>query len=162
MTPQKPLASRGRMCQVQSERDFEQRSAVSTEQSPSADQLYGTWRLVVAKAFDVNGRLLPPPYGPVPMGRIVLNRDGRMMAVLCDGRPSLPFGEVRNYASYCGNFRIENNRLITTVDAADSPDRIGSQQVRRLAFRDGYLVLMPPPSQDGSQRELLWQRDGPP
>jgi hypothetical protein len=113
-------------------------------------------------AVDANGKTLPPPYGPSPMGRLVLNQDGRMMAVLCDGRSSLPEGEKRAYTSYCGNFRIEDNRLITTVDAAALTERIGSQQVRELEMRGTQLVLIPRRRPDGSQRELFWELDGPP
>jgi Lipocalin-like domain len=95
------------------------------------------------------------------MGRLALNRDGRMMAILCDGRPFLPIGEERAYSSYCGNFQVEKNCLITTVDAAAVPERIGSEQVRRLEFRGNQLVLLPPRRADGSQRELFWEREAP-
>jgi hypothetical protein len=93
------------------------------------------------------------------MGRLVLARSGRMMAVLCDGRRSLPEGEARAYSSYCGNFVVEGNILTTTVDAASDISRIGSQQRRRLKFRADRLVLMPPRSPDGVQREVSWERE---
>jgi hypothetical protein len=125
-------------------------------------QLLGTWRLVASTAVDAAGRELPAPYGPRPMGRLVLDAAGRMMAVLCDGRPAMPDGENRAYGSYCGNFQVEENTLITTVDAAAETGRIGGRQIRKLEFRDGFLVLIPPPRPDGEQRELFWERDGPP
>ena len=124
-------------------------------------QLIGTWRLVSAIAFAVDGRSLPPPYGPEPMGRLVLTESGRMMAVICDGRVTLPKEEKRAYASYCGNYRLEADTLITTVDAAAITDRLGSEQCRGLDFRDGYLVLIPPQRPDGERRELFWRLDGP-
>ena len=126
------------------------------------EELYGTWRLVRATAVDADGRPLPAPYGPLPMGRLVLNRDGRMMAVLCDGRTALPEGETRAYASYCGNFRIQDDHLITTVDAAALTERIGGEQLRRVEFRGEQLVLIPPRRRDGAQRELFWELDGAP
>jgi hypothetical protein len=95
------------------------------------------------------------------MGRLVLTSAGRMMAVLCDGRMSVPAGETRAYSSYCGNFTVENNTLTTTVDAAAIPERIGSREVRTLEFRDGHLVLIPPRRADGEQRELYWQLETP-
>ena len=127
-----------------------------------AEQVYGTWRLVASTAVDAGGRPVRPPYGPRPMGRLVLDEAGRMMAVLCDGRPAMPEGEKRAYGSYCGNYRVENNTLITTVDAAAVAGRIGGRQLRKLEFRDGRLVLIPPPRPNGEQRELFWERDGPP
>jgi hypothetical protein len=127
-----------------------------------AARLLGTWRLVRATAVAADGGELPAPYGPAPMGRLVLNADGRMMAVLCDGRPILPAGEKRAYASYCGNFRIEGTRLITTVDGAVRAERIGGEQVRHLEMNGDLLVLVPPQRPDGAQRKLYWALDGPP
>jgi Lipocalin-like domain len=124
-------------------------------------QLIGTWHLVSAVAVAADGRSLPPPYGPEPMGRLVLSEKGRMMAVICDGRTSVPEGQKRAYASYCGNFRVEDGTLITTVDAAAISDRVGSQQRRKLDFRDGQLVLIPPRRPNGEQRELFWKLNGP-
>jgi Lipocalin-like domain len=132
-----------------------------TVETIEPEQLYGTWRLVASSAVDAKGHRIRPPYGPTPMGRLVLNEAGRMMAVLCDGRPSIPEGEKRAYGSYCGHFKVENNTLITTVDAAALGNRIGGQQIRKLEFRDGYLVVIPPRRSDGEQRELFWQREGP-
>ena len=127
-----------------------------------ADQVYGTWRLVDATAVAADGSEMRKPYGPAPMGRLVLTEAGRMMAVLCDGRPSIPEGEVRPYASYCGNFVVEDGKLTTTIDAAALPERIGSKEVRQLELRSGRLVLIPPRRKDGEQREIIWERTGPP
>lgn len=123
-----------------------------------AEELQGVWRLVSATAVASDGRALRPPYGPTPMGSLVLAANGRMMAVLCDGRPELPAGEMRAYASYCGNYRIEKDHLITRVDAALDPSRIGGEQVRRLEWRGEDLVLFPPPRPDGERRDLVWRR----
>ncbi|WP_298396419.1 lipocalin-like domain-containing protein [Sphingobium sp.] len=127
--------------------------------SIAAEQLMGTWKLVEASALDADGGLLSPPYGPEPMGRLVLTGAGRMMAVLCDGRTEMPAGQKRAYASYCGNFRIEDDRLITTVDAALIADRIGGEQIRRFILDGERLTLMPPRRADGAQRFLVWERE---
>jgi hypothetical protein len=121
----------------------------------------GTWRLVRAVARDADGRELPPPYGGHGMGRVVLGADGRMMAVLCDARPTIPDGGRREYASYCGNYTFDGKRLVTRVDAASDPARIGSDQVRDVRFEDGLMVLRPPLRSYGGgaeQRELYWER----
>jgi Lipocalin-like domain len=62
------------------------------------------------------------------MGRVVFTADGRMMSVVCDGRRELPTGLSREYSSYCGNYSFGGTRLITKVDAASDPSRIGSDQ----------------------------------
>lgn len=122
-------------------------------------QLIGTWKLIAATATSAAGAPIEQPYGPTPMGRLVLTAEGRMMAVLCDGRPSVPDGKKRAYSSYCGNFRVEDNTLITIVDAAAIVERVGSQQRRKLTLRGDKLVLAPPPRADGEQRELIWERE---
>ncbi len=123
----------------------------------------GTWRLVRATAIAADGKVLPAPYGGEKgMGRVILNADGRMMAVLCDGRPTLPPGAVREYSSYCGNYTFDGKTLITRVDAASEPSRIGSEQVRDVRFEGKLMVLRPPLRAYGDkpaeQRELTWEK----
>jgi len=123
--------------------------------------IVGTWKLVGAAARDRDGKPLPPPYGGKPLGRLMLAADGRMMAVTCDGRAELPPGTRREYSSYCGVYTFDGERLVTRVDAASDPSRIGSDQVRGVRFDGERMVLLPPPRQsaEGEQhRELTWER----
>ena len=88
---------------------------------------------------------------------------GRMTAVLCDGRPSLPHGAVREYNSYCGNYRFDGETLTTRVDAASTADRMATDQVRVVRFDGERMILRPPPVPLGDgvqQRELIWERIG--
>src|SRR5712692_8833185 len=112
--------------------------------------IIGTWRLVAAAAKDANARPLPPPYGGKGMGRVAFTAEGRMMAVTCDGRPELPQGTERAYNSYCGNYTFDGSRLVTRVDAASDPARIGSDQVRKVSFDGELMILRPPPRQTGA------------
>jgi hypothetical protein len=124
--------------------------------------IVGTWRLVRATATAADGTGLPAPYGgDKAMGRATFNADGRMMAVLCDGRPELPPREAREYASYCGNYRFDGTRLVTRVDAASDPARLGSDQVRDVRFEGELMVLRPPLrayAAGTEQRELWWEK----
>ena len=123
--------------------------------------IVGTWRLVRATATDLDGNPRPPPYGPKAMGRVTLDAEGRMMAVLCDGRAELPAGQPRDYASYCGNYRFDGSRLVTRVDAAADPARLGTDQVREVRFEGALMVLRPPNRTTAhgiGQRELYWER----
>jgi hypothetical protein len=123
--------------------------------------IVGTWKLVGAAARDRSGNMLPDPYGGKPMGRVVFTAEGRMMAVTCDGRAELPHSTRREYSSYIGTYTFDGSRLVTRVDGASDPSRIGSDQVRGVRFDGERMVLSPPPRQTeaGEQfRELTWER----
>jgi Lipocalin-like domain len=126
------------------------------------DRIVGTWRLTMTRAKNDAGQPMHAPYGPNPMGIVVFGADGRMMAVLCDGRTSMPNDEpFREYMSYCGNYRFDGSTLVTRVDASSDPDRVGSDQVRRARFEDERLVLMPPPRpwrSETQHREMFFER----
>lgn len=125
--------------------------------------IVGTWRLVKAFSVDGNGKPLPPPYGGEKgMGRVTFNTEGRMIAVLCDGRPTLPAGEHREYNSYCGNYTFNGKTLTTRVDASKDPERIGGDEVREVRFEGKFMVLRPPfrpaINRAPEQRELWWEK----
>ena len=123
--------------------------------------IVGTWKLVAATARDRAGNPLPTPFGEKRMGRVIFNAEGRMMAVNCDGRPLLPPGTERAYSSYCGNYIFDGSRLVTKVDAASDPARLGTDQVREVRFEGELMILRPPPRQTEAgeeHRELTWQR----
>lgn len=123
----------------------------------------GTWALERATAATGDGKPLPPPFGGHGMGRLVLAADGRMMAVLCDSRSAVPGGAPREYSSYCGNYTFDGRTLVTRVDAASDPARLGSDQVREVHF-DGELMVLRPPLRayagrgGAEQRQLWWRR----
>jgi Lipocalin-like domain len=84
-----------------------------------------------------------------------------MMSVVCDGRKELPAGVSREYSSYCGNYTYDGEKLVTRVDAASDPSRIGSDQVRGVRFEGARMVLIPPPrpiGEDEEHREITWER----
>ena len=123
--------------------------------------IVGTWRLLETKAHDDAGKALPRPYGPQPMGLVIFQADGRMMAVLCDGRASLPPEEPRQFMSYAGNYRFDGATLITKVDASSVASRIGGEQVRQVRFDGGRMMLNPPRrlfAGTMQHQELAWER----
>jgi Lipocalin-like domain len=124
--------------------------------------IVGTWRLVRAETVDGDGRYLPPPYGgEKAMGHLVFNADGRMMAVLCDGRSTLPDSLSREYNSYCGNYSFDGAQLTTRVDASAAGIALDSVQVRDVTTEGDLMVLRPPPRRAGKsveQRILYWEK----
>jgi hypothetical protein len=112
--------------------------------------LTGTWRLVRAQAWDGDGKPVAPPYDGKGLGRIVFSADGRMAVMMIDGRTTVPAGERREYSGYCGTYSFDGKQLVTHVDAAPDPSRIGE-----------LMVLRPPARTQGGkveQRELTWER----
>jgi lipocalin-like protein len=127
-------------------------------------RIVGTWRMKSTMGRDDAGKLLPPPYGPVAMGLVVFQADGRMMAVLCDGRPSLPEGAKREYSSYCGNYTFDGSTLTTVVDANSDPARFTAPQVRKVRFEGDRMILVPPQVEVNGvkvTRELAWEKISP-
>lgn len=127
----------------------------------SDTNVVGIWRLVATRAIDADGTQVGVPFGPRGMGLVTLTDDGRMMAVLCDGRKSLPEGARREYSSYCGNYTFDGSTLVTTVDANSDPARFTIPQVRKVRFEGERMILTPPTVElNGVKvtRELSWER----
>jgi hypothetical protein len=126
--------------------------------------LVGVWRLVATRALDPDGRQVGVPFGPRGMGLVTLTDDGRMMAVLVDGRATVPEGTPRQYSSYCGNYSFDGSTLTTIVDANCDPARFTAPQVRKVRFEGERMVLIPPPADVNGvkvTRELTWERITP-
>ncbi|MBX9840617.1 MAG: lipocalin-like domain-containing protein [Xanthobacteraceae bacterium] len=124
-------------------------------------RIVGIWQLKDTLGRDDAGKLLEPPYGPKAMGLVTFQADGRMMAVLCDGRASLN-GEPRQFMSYAGNYTFDGTTLSTRVDASSDASRVGGDQVRTVRFeKDGAMVLAPPRRLYAGviqHQELTWER----
>lgn len=125
-------------------------------------EVAGTWGLVRATAAAGDGTPKPLPYGGKPMGRLLLTADGKMTAVTCNGLPTVPAGDGRDYNAYCGNYTTDGKTLTTRVFAASDPSRIGGDQVRGVRFEGKQMVLQPPLRSHGGKpperRELWWER----
>src|SRR5438067_12312048 len=106
--------------------------------------IVGTWKLLHATPRDAAGTARPSPYGGKALGRVTFTADGRMASVVRDGRKELPTGLSREYSSYCGNYSYEGEKLVTRVDAASDPSRIGSDHVTGVRFEGENMVLIPP------------------
>ena len=90
------------------------------------------------------------PYDGQGMGRIVID-GGRMAVMMIDWRQDVPGGQKREYSGYTGTYTYDGKQLVTTVDAAPDPSRIGTKQPRGVRFENGLMILIPPP-RDGGRR----------
>ena len=98
---------------------------------------------------------------PRGAGLVSLTADGRMMAVLCDGRASLPAGTKREHSSYCGNYTFDGSTLTTVVDANSDPARFYGPSGPEVRFEGDRMILVPPVAEmNGAKvtRELTWER----
>jgi lipocalin-like protein len=123
-------------------------------------RIVGIWQLKGTLGRDDAGKVLEAPYGPKAMGLVTFQADGRMMAVLCDGRAALN-GEPRQFMSYAGNYTFDGTTLSTRVDASSDASRIGGDQMRTVRFENGTMVLAPPRRLYAGlmqHQELTWER----
>jgi|SRR6185437_13291088 len=123
--------------------------------------LVGTWKLMHVQSRDPEGKPLASQYGPLPVGRIVFTREGRVLVAVTDGRSSLPAGARREYGGYTGDYTFSGTTLTTRVDASPNPALIGTDQIRGVRFEGERMVLHPPPREIGGvlhDRELTWER----
>ena len=124
------------------------------------DNIDGTWRFVRSTARDAAGNARPISYDGQGMGRIVIG-GGRMAVMMIDWRASVPGGQKREYSGYTGTYTFDGKQLVTTVDAAPDPSRVGTQQPRGVRFEDGLMILTPPPRAiDGvtEHRDIYWEK----
>ncbi len=94
------------------------------------------------------------------MGRIVIG-GGRLAVMMIDWRHDIPRDQKREYSGYTGSYTYDGKELVTTVDAAPDPSRIGTKQPRGVRFENGLMILIPPPrAVDGvtNHREISWEK----
>jgi hypothetical protein len=107
-------------------------------------------------ARDEVGNPRPLPYEGQGMGRIVIG-GGRMAVMMIDWRRDIPGGQKREYSGYTGTYTYDGRQLVTTVDAAPDPGRIGTKQ----RFDNGLMTLIPPPRVVDcltEHREITWEK----
>ena len=113
--------------------------------------LHGTWRLVswTVEVMETGQHLRP--FGDVPPGFIHFTAEGRMFAVLtASGRKPVETDadQVAAFGSliaYTGLYRIEGNKLVTTVDVSADPAAVGTDVVRFIDLHGDNLEIKTAP-----------------
>lgn len=131
--------------------------------------LIGTWRLVSWQVI-VDGR--PHDlFGLKPRGFLILTPGGRLM-VLTTAQDRVA-GETdsaraalhQSMLAYTGEYRVEGDSIITTVDASWNESWNGTEQRRRFRIKGGQLVLETEPGPSlfypgqTDFRRVTWQRE---
>jgi len=126
--------------------------------------LYGTWHLVDVKGTNELGQPSHRPFGSEPFGVLCFTPNDRMVCAVCNNAVTVNASDSpREYASYGGAFTFDGATLVTKVDIAADPARIGTEQVRQVHFDGKRLTLTPPARhfKGGIQhRDLIWERVG--
>jgi len=120
------------------------------------DQLYGSWRLVSFKAQIVGEDAEPRDiFGPAPFGRLILTPAHTMAAFLSrpDRKPPSNDAEaailLRSMTAYTGHFRVEGDKLITTVDGAWNEVFKAHEQMRIFKLEGDELTIHVPEQPSG-------------
>jgi lipocalin-like protein len=115
----------------------------------------GTWRLVSSEGRSSAGDV-SRPYGDGPVGLLLYGADGYMSATLMrPDRPPFASGdrlrgtpeEIRlaseGFLAYCGTYDLDapKGMIVHHVTAADFPNIVGTDLVRRFTMDNGHLVL---------------------
>src|SRR5258708_39777610 len=101
------------------------------------DKIVGTWKLVSVVYEDQQTKERTPVYGEHPKGYQIATPEGRWLAlVTAEGRKVPQTDEERAQAlrtmiSYAGRYRVEDRKVVTTVDVAWE-DALGGGEPTRV------------------------------
>ena len=121
-------------------------------------RILGTWRMLSWKRLVVGTNETSDALGPNPFGYINYAPDGRLMVfVLKSGRTkpkSTPPSAEEKLAlfdtlfAYVGTYKVEQDRVIHTIDGSWNELWTGTTQTRLLSFEDGKLIYTTPQTVD--------------
>jgi hypothetical protein len=136
----------------------------------SAETIAGRWKLVAAEDLRADGTVARLPWGPRPVGTIVVEGGHCYLQIMSSDVPSFaagatPIGEqmkatlLSSYIAYSGPCVVDEAKGSVTlkVEAAWRPDYVGTEQVRYFRFENGRLLFGPAQGsiQSGGER---WTR----
>jgi hypothetical protein len=110
------------------------------------NDLTGVWilRSVYHERVDTGEKILT--YGEKPRGVIILDKGGRMAAIITASDEKTGGPAPRQVMAYSGRYRIENGeRFATDVDIAWLPSWVGTKQGRNIKLQDNKLDIISDP-----------------
>jgi len=146
-------------------------------QTPVANRLLGTWRLISIGTFRADGTFEPvPEYGPHPIGYLIYDTTGHMCVSLSN--PDHPHWanaekptdaeKLRSYDvmfAYCGTYEVQEKerRVVHRPEMASWPHYVGTDQFRRFRLEGDRLILSDketPPNGEPHEYQITWARLG--
>jgi Lipocalin-like domain len=115
------------------------------------ERIVGTWTLESAVYEDEATGERGHPLGLHPRGAQIATREGRWIAVVTAQSLPVPANDaeraaaLRSMIAYTGRYRVEDDRIITKVEAAWNESWVGTEQVRIVRFDGDRLHLEGPP-----------------
>jgi len=119
----------------------------------------GTWKLVHSIEIDEQGNR-HYPFGDDAVGYIIYDEAGIMaVQITRKNRDKSKVDVLSDYLAYFGPYTIdEENQLVSHHLVGElSSQRVGSVQKRQYQFLEGDRLLLKPWN-DGTNREILWER----
>ena len=143
--------------------------ALST--AASAETILGRWTLVAAEDLRADGSVARYPWGPHPVGSIVVEGGSCYLQIMSSDTPSFAAGTtpvteqmkaalLSSYIAYSGPCAIDEaaGSVTLKVDAAWRPDYVGTEQKRFFHFDNGRLIFGPAPRSIRAGSEALSRR----
>jgi len=115
------------------------------------ERIVGTWRLVSVLYEDQETHERTPVLGAHPRGVQIATPEGTWVAVVTGEGRKVPQNDteraaaLRSMIAYTGQYRVEDGKVITRVEAAWNEAWVGTEQVRAYRFEGERLILESPP-----------------
>ena len=139
--------------------------------SASAESIQGRWKLLAAEDLRADGSVARHPWGPHPVGSIVVQGGSCYLQIMSSDTPSFtasaaaPSEQMKatllsSYIAYSGPCTIDAaaGSVTLKVEAAWRPDYVGTEQKRFFRFENGKLLFGPAPSSIRGGAEQLTRR----
>ncbi len=114
-------------------------------------RIVGNWKLVSVLYEDAQTKERTPVLGAKPRGYQIATASGRWLALVTAEGRKIPTNDeeralaLRSMISYTGDYRLEDGKVITKVEAAWNESWVGTEQVRAYRFEGDTLYLESPP-----------------
>lgn len=134
------------------------------------DKLAGTWTLVSFVMVDEDTGAREALYGTHPNGRLILDADGRMMAIVTAEDRKAPHDDgeradaFKSMLAYSGVYEVDGDHFTTAVEVAWNEAWVGTKQRRAFRLQGDKLTIVsvPQPAVNFGNRmmhgELVWSR----
>lgn len=125
--------------------------------APAAAQtIEGRWRLLAAEDLRADGSVARLPWGPRPVGSIVVQDGWCYLQIMSGDVPTVPAGRdgvgeamkgalLSTYIAYTGPCAVNESegRVTLNVEGAWRPSYVGTEQTRFFRFEGGRMFFGP-------------------